>query len=746
MDIGLSIIIPVGSNRLHNLNLVLTSLEGQTYQNFEVIVVNDGGDDVSTVLRAHRGLNLTYIYTPRHESPVQKEIEQLMKELPIPEEEDRWRVENKVRIDALVDRLMETKKVATTHPRNRGARNAMYSCFVFADSDVILCPKALEYYAEDFAENSDRVVVGSYDWLRPMRISAVDVRRRFWDIIDERLDHLSIPQPQTHNVCADQRTQLFNETTRDVVWKATTPTERMSLYPKFLACFIPDTQIMTTTGLKNIADVSVGDIVYSINPTTGQTEFDTVIAKQHYFHDGNVVRLNGDHAPYDFVITPDHRLLLANVTRQYFNKGTRKISFYQRQDFSFIEARDIVDVKNIRYVFPSWHPKTGKQDHLFDLGAWAVQHNLTIENDARGWIRNREKQAFIPSVYDMRDWLCLVGWFVSEGSFYSCLGGQGRYLPRRGVRISQSNKSNQQVITDLLDRMGLPHSKWSKSNITIYSTIVAEYMASECGESADKKRLPQSIFELDATLLRSLYVAVMSGDGSWRNGIAETYNTISTQLAEDFLRLCVHLGIPAHLIRGKVKSSVKRKDGRSHIDFYTVRIRVLNNESHWLQYHNVRNEYYVGDVFCVTTEKNHTVLAGRNGKLQFIGQCFSGNIAFPANIFWDIGGYDDRLMAGIHEDGASGLALMTRGHGISFDYRIRGGHLYHQRNVARSRAAWYVEIPYINRRFRLEEYQDTEGVRDTLPSLETMSREAIRAWGVEAWQKKDGWHGFEVNR
>ena len=202
--ICLSVVIPIATARLQNLNLVLASLDCQTYPKdlFEVILVNDGEDEVGQVARVYqRTLRITYVQAPKHDPT-----------------------------------LFGTSK-QTTQPRNRGARNALYPFLVFADSDVILERHALQYYAENFAEMPDRIVAGLYHWLCPMNIATMDIRNRFDDILEERLPHRSVPQPKTHMINRDPRVQMFSEQPHSFVFKPTTPKEKMQLYPKYLGCF-----------------------------------------------------------------------------------------------------------------------------------------------------------------------------------------------------------------------------------------------------------------------------------------------------------------------------------------------------------------------------------------------------------------------------------------------------------------------------------------------------------------------------
>lgn len=57
--------------------------------------------------------------------------------------------------------------------------------------------------------------------------------------------------------------------------------------------------------------------------------------------------------------------------------------------------------------------------------------------------------------------------------------------------------------------------------------------------------------------------------------------------------------------------------------------------------------------------------------------CLSGNMGISKSCFEHAGGFDEELSRGV--DGAFGIALCDSGHSWSYDKRIVGGHLYHER-------------------------------------------------------------------
>ena len=190
-SVKLSIIIPVASKRSEFLRLVLASLAVQTYPKecWEVIIVVDSPEkpDVNKCWGASlsEDLPLRFIWFPK----------------------DFWD--------------------AGGFARNLGARVAKNPFYIFLDSDVIVRPETLEYYAEGFTNMSNRVIVGLYHWLKPMKVTPEDVKERFWDIINEKLPVLPIEKPR-HNIMRDPRESFYEKIN---------PDKRLCTgYQNYLAC------------------------------------------------------------------------------------------------------------------------------------------------------------------------------------------------------------------------------------------------------------------------------------------------------------------------------------------------------------------------------------------------------------------------------------------------------------------------------------------------------------------------------
>jgi len=167
-----SIISPT-YNRLPNLKLVLKALEKQTIPFEEWIIADDGStDDTKKWIREMRNPKIKYIY------------------------------------------LGENIGYRQGKARNMGAELATKKskAFWFLDSDVLPYPDDLKLYKEAYNENSNRVIVGMYDWGAPVKVTEYDITDNWDNLITENLPPLDNPIP--HGMCGkDIRTQQFEETT-----------------------------------------------------------------------------------------------------------------------------------------------------------------------------------------------------------------------------------------------------------------------------------------------------------------------------------------------------------------------------------------------------------------------------------------------------------------------------------------------------------------------------------------------------
>jgi len=209
----------------------------------------------------------------------------------------------------------------------------------------------------------------------------------------------------------------------------------------------------------------------------------------------------------------------------------------------------------------------------------------------------------------------LIGWFVTEGS--SDIHERREYeSATRGVshtlQIAQKDSRGREKIRKLLDRMNIPYST-SNNGFTFCSELWYDILVDGCGECSEEKRLPEWVFDCSTSQIELLFETLVDGDG---NKQRNRYTTKSTILRDQFMRLAVMVG----------------RNPRYHKYENVWRIRFGETENCLPKSDTSSIE---DGVYCVTVEDNHTMLAGRNGKFQWVGQSLYGASSFTNFPFYD---------------------------------------------------------------------------------------------------------------
>jgi len=447
------------------------------------------------------------------------------------------------------------------------------------------------------------------------------------------------------------------------------------------ACFTGDTLVVTLGGIKNIKELRVGDQVINVNPEKLVVEVDRVVEVQAFPYRGDMYHFE-DKRFVDLIVTPNHRFLtmdrrkssrtgaifrtaeeiggLANVAIPKLKDGVEvdhsagRISLLKTAQemnafASFYPPEGMRLINWFRTLSHELRQKIRRHGRVRKLGtqlSWATakkirqshyllpatevdEADIDAVEKTHGYVllgEGRSRQ--IPARYDARDFASLCGWFVSEGSPHTTALKAYANGNVRGksasIVISQGfGKGNAMglryrgEIKDLLDRMGLRSIQDSSRNkyFKVTSSIVNRWVLSKCytndasRHDASTKRIPDFVFQ-SADAMKAFLDSAYKGDGNRRQ---IRYSTVSRDLAEGMVVLLSFLGFRAKLTY----------DADSQI--YRI---VFRNASSKLTYSGSEKRKHLkilpfdGMVYCVTTERNHTVIAGRNGRFVPVGQSY----------------------------------------------------------------------------------------------------------------------------
>ena len=416
-------------------------------------------------------------------------------------------------------------------------------------------------------------------------------------------------------------------------------------------CFTPDTEVVTPDGVRPITELAGGDAVYSLNPDTEEMEVKTV-EETHAYPDYRGELVDIETSKIDFRVTPNHRMLVRkSETNGITDDG---YSFVEAGDLDRatnyelphgwdgpdgervdeVDLTELIDGEYEVWVRPSIHGHTftaelgwtprrvpradgGQTGYVFAAEEFE-EHREYVESVCEtSFVRHESGREWIPRIFGGDDFLELLAWYVTGGNMYTPAErrfGDDRRGSATTIQIAQNavadgGDSDHETIGQLLDRMRLDYRVDDRS-CQFTSELLGDLLQDRCGGGSVEKRIPDRVFEASVAQKRAFLETLIDGDGtsdhqtgSWR------YTTSSERLRDDVLRLCAHLGLTA---------SYDRDGGH-------WRMYVAEDSKNALRMHGSGDRSTAEDgVYCVTVEDNHTLLAGRNGKFQFVGQSLYG--------------------------------------------------------------------------------------------------------------------------
>lgn len=341
-------------------------------------------------------------------------------------------------------------------------------------------------------------------------------------------------------------------------------------------CFDPETQLLTETGWKPVADITQQDRLATLNPETNNLEWHKPDKLHSYDHSGLMYHLKLKHV--NMLVTTNHDLWVSRPGKQF--QKIKAIDFYNSK------------------------------------GEWQFQKNCNWIGEEREWFDPpdppplcRNNLGKIP----MDLWLEFLGYYIAEGRVQPTNKGTSAQ-----VQISQFLTSKHwKKIDDCLAKLGVSYAYQPQSNrFEINSTHLAEVLT-DCGEDAYTKKLPEYVKTLSTRQLRILFDAYMSGDG--HEGKHHEYSTSSYQLSFDLEVLLLKLGLCGYTTESnRTDNWQKNPHWRTRVNRKHLKPWFKKNSIKKYESNKEELVPYEGKVYCVTVA-NHLVYAKRGGKSYWSG-------------------------------------------------------------------------------------------------------------------------------
>jgi intein/homing endonuclease len=339
-------------------------------------------------------------------------------------------------------------------------------------------------------------------------------------------------------------------------------------------CYSDDTEILTENGWKLFKDLKPNEKVATLNPVTGELEYQVPTNYIRYYYRGKMFHQKGKRI--DLLVTPNHRMYVRRWRN--WDKFRDEVS-----GFELIEVTKLP--KQVEY----------KRD-----AKWrgASPKYFILPSVKRHPYGNPE-----PKKIEMIKWLRFFGIWLAEGFVYK--SKDNRHFM---VYICQKTKENLPIIEKWIKEAGFKTS-YQKDRFVICSKQLYCYL--EQFGHAESKFIPKEIKALSPNLLRVLIESMCLGDGSptTRKGgrIYWRYGTKSKQLADDLQEIAFKAGFVAtiHYSEKEQLYTVTISDWGK-----TIRVNKGVDNREWIDYD--------GYVYCVEVP-NHVVYVRRNGKAIWSG-------------------------------------------------------------------------------------------------------------------------------
>ena len=365
-----------------------------------------------------------------------------------------------------------------------------------------------------------------------------------------------------------------------------------------VCCYDDETEVLTRQGWTPWPKVDGTEVYGTLNPTTGELEYQQATQVFHGDYDGLMYRVRSEQV--DLLVTPNHRMWVQRFDAQATKRGEQKFA---------IEPAENLLHKRVKYQ---------------KAARWTgyTPDSVTVPAITTKWLwRGREMSRTHPAIaFPAEAFARFLGYYLAEGS-----------VDRQRIVLSQRPGPVRDRVADAVRAMGLrPYiSDTGCAGVRIWCTQLRSMLA-DLGHSHEK-RVPALVQEWAPPTIRAFLQAMIEGDGTThRSSNRGAIYTSSREMADDLQVLAIKAGWSAN-VRVDDRTGLERVLGtgqRFHdllpcyvVSLLTRRLTPLVNHGRTAapsRYHNAAGyndgfERYQGRVHCVQVP-NGLLFVRRNGK------------------------------------------------------------------------------------------------------------------------------------
>ena len=293
-------------------------------------------------------------------------------------------------------------------------------------------------------------------------------------------------------------------------------------------CISLDSSILTSSGWKNITEISENETILTLNQDTGEIEAQVIEKKILDNYDGEMYHFKG--RGIDLIVTPNHRFILETSDGVPFEKTAQELFEYRSNKWRI--------------------PKKGVWNEGVNYTVFTIPAVSNINPNLRGELKSTYSKDL---VLNAKAWFFFLGLYLADGTTTGVCGGEER---SNLVKITQKKSHNFSKIKKCFDDLGLHYTERKyqsgKIDFCIHDARLRNYLL-PLGNS-HKKYIPKEIKNANSELLELLFEGFHLGDGttktSFHKNIGYTSKKLastSKQLIEDFSEILLKIGLHGNI-------------------------------------------------------------------------------------------------------------------------------------------------------------------------------------------------------
>jgi nucleoside-diphosphate-sugar epimerase len=382
-----------------------------------------------------------------------------------------------------------------------------------------------------------------------------------------------------------------------------------SAYGEGGRCYDEKTEVLTNVGWKKFYELKGDELVYTLNPETGEILLQPIKRIYKYDYEGKMYHIHNSFI--DLLVTPGHKIFF----KPYDGKP-RLAPIEEMLGYSYVVLFNTGKWKGQRRESISFKylVKSCKRCGYIGKYVGAREPRCSRCKSRRVEILEREES------YPMEDFLKFFGFWLGDG-------GLGKAKSNE-VIISQTKEKEREEILDVCRRLFRDSTITVKRRCFIIHNKNVYRFLTKLGKKQDRY-IPNEMKTLSSDLLSILIEWYCKADGTDYGSKYNIY-TSNPRMRDDLMEIALKAGYSArYTVRPKGRASyIEGRKVVQKLDNYQISItKEIGNDpvlevkkiSHGHHEYKgiktwIREVNYKGNVYCIEVPEHHIIYVRRNGK------------------------------------------------------------------------------------------------------------------------------------